>query len=98
MNELDQALQAGEGNSALNLILDKLVKYALVHFAAEESLMAKHDFPGLSTHRTQHEMFRQKIAAFLEDLTATTKPGIPVSLMLFMPGWFKNHALKTDKQ
>lgn len=97
VNELDQALRKGEGKAALDPVLDKLVEYALVHFAAEESLMQEHEFPGLPTHRTQHEMFRQKIAAYLKEHTAG-KPGVPVSLLLFMQGWLKQHVLKTDKQ
>ena len=66
VNELDQALRRGEGNAALDSVLDKLVEYALVHFAAEESLMQERDFPGLYTHRTQHEEFRKKLAEYLE--------------------------------
>ena len=97
VNELDQALQQGRGNSALGPIFDKLREYSGAHFAAEESLMAKHDYPGLSTHRAQHEMFRQKLAGFLEDYKAG-KPGVPVSLLLFMQNWLKEHVLKTDKQ
>ena len=45
VNELDQALRKGEGKAALDPVLDKLVEYALVHFAAEESLMELHKFP-----------------------------------------------------
>lgn len=56
VNELDQALRAGQGNAAVEPVLDKLVEYALVHFAAEESLMKRQDFPGLPTHRTQHDV------------------------------------------
>jgi len=97
VNNLDQALQQGKGNSALEPILDRLQEYTRVHFAAEESLMEKHDFPGLSTHRAQHEMFRQKLAGFLEEYKAA-KPGVPVSLLLFMQNWLKQHVMKTDKQ
>lgn len=96
VNELDHALRSGQGNPALDPILQKLVEYATVHFAAEESLMEQHEFPGLFAHRTQHELFRQKIAVFLEDHRAS-KPGVPVSLMLFMQGWLKQHVMKTDK-
>lgn len=60
VNELERALRLGEGNAAIDGILDRLVTYAGLHFAAEESLMERHDFPGLSTHRIQHEMFRTK--------------------------------------
>ena len=96
VNELHRALRAGVGNAALGSILDQLAQYATVHFASEESLMQEYDFPGLPTHRTQHEMFRQKMDVFLEEYKAA-KPGVPVSLMVFMEGWLKRHVLKTDK-
>ena len=97
VNDLDRALREGDGNSAIDAILARLVDYAVVHFAAEESLMKQHEFPGLPTHRTQHEMFRQTIAGFLEDHQAG-KAGVPVSVLFFMQGWLKQHVLKTDQQ
>ena len=97
VNELDQALRMGEGASATDPILKKLVEYSAVHFAAEEALMKQHDFPGLSTHRTQHEMFRHKLSVYLEG-QKTAKAGVPVSLMFFLQDWLKQHLLKTDKQ
>lgn len=96
VNELNRALRSGAANDALDPILDQLMEYATVHFAAEESLMEQYEFPGLSTHRTQHEMFRQQIAVFLAEHTAA-KPGVPVSLMFFMQDWLKRHLLQTDK-
>jgi len=96
VNELDQALRTGEGKSVVDAVLDKLVEYAPVHFTAEERLMQQHDFPGLSTHQTKHEMFRQKIGTYLEDQKAG-KPGVPVSLLLFMQEWMKQHLLTTDR-
>lgn len=97
VNDLDQALSAGEGNLVIEPVLDRLVEYALVHFAAEESLMQEHDFPGLPTHRTQHEMFRHKVAEYLEEHRAA-KAGVPVSLLFFLKDWLKRHVQKTDKQ
>lgn len=41
VNELEQALRVGEGMVAIDRILDKLVTYAGVHFAAEESLLER---------------------------------------------------------
>jgi hemerythrin len=96
MNQLDQALRKGEGKAALDSVLDKLVQYALVHFAAEESLMQEHDFPGFFTHRNQHDEFRKRLAEYLEAHKAG-KPGVPVSLLFFMQEWMKEHVSKTDK-
>lgn len=97
VNELNQALRSGQGGAALDDVLKKLVDYALVHFAAEESLMQKHEFPGFLTHRTQHEMFREKMMQFLDEHHAG-KAGVAVSLMFFMQNWLKQHVMKTDKQ
>ena len=96
INELDAALRAGEGNSALPALFDKLIEYANEHFAAEESLMLKHEFPGVFTHQAQHEIFRQKLDAFISAHNQR-KSGVPVSLMLFLHEWLKDHLLKTDK-
>lgn len=96
VNELDHSLRNGEGESIVDSILEKLVEYALTHFVSEESLMQKHHYPGFFTHRTQHEMFRKKIAQFLDD-HRSGKAGVPVSLLLFMQDWMKQHLLRTDK-
>jgi len=97
VNELERALRVGKGNAAVDGILDRLVTYAGLHFAAEESLMERHDFPGLSTHRRQHEMFREKMMSFLEK-HRTAKAGVSVELLLFLQNWLKGHVLRTDKQ
>jgi hemerythrin-like metal-binding protein len=97
VNQLDQTLRMGRGNAALNPILDRLLEYATVHFAAEESLMKQHDFPGLPTHHTQHEMFRRQITEYLRDHKAG-KPGVPVALLFYLQAWLKDHLVKTDKQ
>jgi len=97
VNKLERALRVGEGNAATDGILDRLTTYVGLHFAAEESLMERHEFPGLSTHRIQHEMFRKKMMTFLEKHRAA-KPGVSVELLLFLQTWLKQHVLRTDKQ
>jgi hemerythrin len=97
VNELDQAVRHGNGNTAIDPILHKLVHYALSHFLAEESLMRQHDFPGLLTHCSQHQMFRAKIADFLAEHRAG-KADVPALLLLFMQEWLKKHVLKADQE
>ncbi|HLV89286.1 MAG TPA: bacteriohemerythrin [Candidatus Sulfotelmatobacter sp.] len=96
VNALDLALRMGDGMVAIDQVLDKMVDYIGVHFNSEEALMEQHNFPGLSGHKAQHEMFRETIAGFL-DSHRSGRQGVPVSLMLFMQTWLKTHVLKTDK-
>lgn len=97
VNELHRALKTGDGAAALNTVLQKLTHYAAEHFASEEALMAQYNFPGLSTHRARHEEFRDKLAEFMGAHSAA-RAGAPVSVLLFLQDWLKNHLLRTDKQ
>src|SRR5208282_4119780 len=78
INELNQALASGEGKAVTEPVLQKLVDYAMSHFAAEEALLAEHGYPATASHRAG-------------------KPGVPVSLILFLQTWLKEHILVTDK-
>jgi len=96
VNELKDALTSGLGSGVVEEVLKKLSDYALNHFAAEELLMTEHGFPGLETHRAEHERFARNVEKFLEDYKAG-KTGVPVALMLFLQSWLQEHLLKTDK-
>jgi len=96
VNELKEALTSGHGSSVVDEVLEQLFEYALTHFAAEELLMTEHDFPGLETHRAEHQRFAQTIEKFREDYQAG-KTGVPVELMLFLQSWLQEHLLKCDK-
>lgn len=97
VNELNEALAAGRGAEAAEPVLQRLVDYALTHFAAEETLMEEHKFPGLQRHRMEHEAFAKKVTHFIEDYRAG-KAGVPVALMFFLQTWLKQHILATDKE
>ena len=97
VNELERALRVGAGNAVTEGLLDRLVTYAGLHFSAEESLMQRYQFPGLPTHRIEHDMFRRQMMGFLEQYRAA-RPGVAVELLLFLETWLKSHVLKTDKQ
>ncbi len=96
VNELNEALGNGEGASVADPVLQKLVDYALTHFAAEEGLMAKHNFPGLLTHHKEHQEFAQKVTSFIEEYRAG-RAGVPVELLFFLQSWLREHILKTDE-
>lgn len=95
-NELNDALSYGEGAAAVEPVLQKLVDYALSHFAAEEALMKRHLYPDLAKHRAEHEDFARKVTEFIEEYRAG-KAGVPVELLLFLQSWLKQHILVTDK-
>ena len=95
-NDLSSALSQGHGAAAMEHVLHQLLEYSRIHFAAEESLMQAHNFPGLPTHRLEHQTFLRKIEQYVED-SKKGKLGAPASLLLFLQSWLKDHLQKTDK-
>jgi hemerythrin len=96
INELNQALANGQGGAVVDPILKQLGDYAVTHFAAEETLLTEYKFQERDIHRAEHEKFLQSITKFLDDYHAG-KPGVPVSLLLYLQTWLKEHILITDK-
>ncbi len=97
MRELDSALAIGSGQLVVRKVLDELIHWAEQHFLHEELLMARHDFPELDAHRAAHDEARRQIEIYERDY-ALGKQGVPVSLLLFLQAWLRQHILTCDLQ
>ncbi|HVP64494.1 MAG TPA: bacteriohemerythrin [candidate division Zixibacteria bacterium] len=96
IDEFNNALSAGQGAAVTHSALQKLLQYAQTHFAAEETLMREHHFPGLEQHKLEHEKFVKDVLRFIEEFKSK-KPNVPASLLSFLEHWLKHHIMVTDK-
>lgn len=60
---LSKACQEQHGSDVVIDLLDYLLEYVAEHFAAEEALMKKVNYPGLEEQLAQHAAFRKDIDA-----------------------------------
>lgn len=97
IHQLDEALSSGQGSAVVEDVLKQLMNYTASHFAAEEKLMERYGFAGLAEHKSKHEELTRKVLALQEEYRRGNI-GVPVSLMLFLQAWLKEHILGTDKQ
>ncbi|WP_265949892.1 ATP-binding protein [Dechloromonas sp. A34] len=90
-----QAEQRGDPDE-LHAVLDKLVAYAVMHFAHEEELMASVacDERHASLHRSIHEDFARQVTAMREINLGT---GDSEFLLRFLTNWLAYHILGTDQ-
>jgi hemerythrin len=72
--ELFTAMSAGQGKSALSRTLDRLANYTTSHFAHEERLMQRHQYPDLAAHKAEHEALRARVLQFQSDFRAGRAP------------------------
>ena len=71
VNQLHDAMRAGDSRQELGRILAFLRAYTIEHFQTEEAFMRDTDYPGMEAHQTEHENLVQQV----KDLEASILPG-----------------------
>lgn len=97
LNELYEAMLAGEAKEVIGGTIKSLADYTGVHFSYEETLMKKHNFPGYQEHKNIHTQFIAKVADF-QDKHKQGKLMLSMEVMNFLKDWLKNHINGIDKK
>lgn len=93
LNELDSANETGD-REVTNHVLKELVDYTLTHFAFEEELQEKANYPFLKAHKRVHEIFTKRVAEFQQRAAAGENVAPEVLSMLKI--WLVNHIKGDD--
>lgn len=93
---LNEGFTRGEGEIAILNILASLASYCVEHFADEERLMQKHDYPGFERHKKIHDAFVQKVKQTIIDFE--NHQVSPATIMDLLSEWLIGHILKVDKE
>lgn len=97
VNELHQAMAAGQGKQELGRILSSLIKYTQVHFKTEESFMESHRYPKYIVHKSEHEELTKTVLDF-QSKFQEDEVGLTVEVMDFLKTWLSQHILGSDKK
>ena len=98
INELFDAILAGNGRKKLNGLLDRLVDYTQRHFAHEEEIFARTGYPDAAAHKREHE----EMAAWIQtarrryDNSSAAAPSLEV--MNYLKDWLFDHILDSDQK
>lgn len=93
LNELDSANESGD-RAVTNHVLKELVDYTLTHFAFEEELQEKANYPFLKAHKRVHEIFTKRVAEFQQ--RATAGENVAPELLSMLKIWLVNHIKGDD--
>jgi hemerythrin len=97
LNELYEAMQAGQGREALGKVLNELLLYTKTHFATEERCMAAHGYPDTEDHKRRHEKMAEKVKALHEQYREGSLTS-PIQITNFLKDWLAKHIRETDRK
>lgn len=97
VNELESAMRQGQGRQVISKVLRNLAAYTKEHFAAEEGLMRKAEYPDLARHKAVHDGFVAQVAEF-ERRHEAGELSVTVEVVSWLGDWVRNHVLKMDQQ
>ena len=78
-------------------ILYEMIKYALKHFATEETYMKKFNFPEFQLHRNEHLDFTDKTVANLNKVVMGDYQ-MANEILEYLRWWLVNHIQGTDRK
>ena len=97
INELHTAMKEGRGKEVLQKILDDLITYTKEHFATEEKMMQKANFPFYNQHKLEHDNLTKKAVELQSSYRSGNAP-LTLDVMTFLKNWLVNHIMGSDKK
>jgi len=85
VNNLHSSVEARIDKNILRNLLVELVEFTRMHFATEEKLMKKYDYPGFEEHREEHRILLQH----MDDLATAVSGGK-------YPAFYSDYDVSTD--
>ena len=96
LNEVNQAIDSGQGDVAVAGVVGKMRRYAQEHFRTEESAMTDTRYPARESHMIEHDAFIEKMLDMEQNVG---RPGSVSASEVrdFLRHWLMEHIQGTDK-
>jgi hemerythrin len=97
VNNLMEASQSGQGDKAVMQTMDFLTGYTIKHFADEEKLQQKYDYPDYLNHKRIHDEFKVTVKELTDRLVREGPGPELVNVVSSAIGaWLLNHIKGDD--
>ncbi len=96
VNDLHAAMVKGQVKMVTGPLLKSLAKYTKDHFTAEEAMLRRTSYPGLSAHHAKHVDLNRQVEQYIQRFERG-EISINVHLLDFLRDWLVNHIQKDDR-
>lgn len=78
-------------------VITELETYVYNHFATEEAMMLKANYPDYKSHKAEHESFKEKVNDFKKRYNEG-RLLLSIEVTRFIKDWITVHIIQTDHQ
>ena len=100
INEFEEKADAGFDRQVLSETLKRLMGYAKEHFAREERLQARINYPYYDRHCQEHRRLLRDveghIRTYMEDTSTEIDGEVKLAMLHFLRDWLINHIIEQD--
>jgi hemerythrin len=96
-DELHSAMNGGKAKAIMEQVLENLINYTKTHFAAEERLMLRCNYPEYQLHKAKHDEMTNKVLQLQHDFQ-TGKAMVTIEVMQFLSKWLRLHIGESDRK
>lgn len=96
-NQLQEGISQRRNGTALGRIIEDLLGYTERHFAEEERLMRRHNYPGYTRHKLAHEQLTGQVLEFERKFRAGDGSFSAEMFQFLVSDWLVKHILGMDK-
>jgi hemerythrin-like metal-binding protein len=97
LNTLHGAMSQGKSKDSLPRVFEELIQYTQRHFAAEEALMQKYNYPGFVIHQRQHADLIAQVAQLHKRFLAGDL-SVSIHTRDFLKEWLVEHIKGSDQK
>lgn len=97
IDNLAAAVKSGRSTRIFDNLMTDLLRYAELHFAAEEDYFEQNNYPAAVEHKKKHKDFIGRIQKIIRDLHSD-KPDSIKNVPDLLRNWLADHIMTADKQ
>lgn len=96
-NLLNHSVNAGDGASYIEAVLEELISFTVWHFRHEERLMLKYGYAAVAEHKMEHQQLIES-ARTLQQKFLHGEKKLSVADIAFLEHWVTGHILGADME
>jgi len=97
LNNLHEAMKAGQSKGVLEKVIIELSNYTIYHFSTEENFMKNHQYSAYVAHKGEHDKFVLKVVEYKNKFTKSSTI-TAIEMLTFLKNWLIQHVKGTDKK